>query len=521
MINLHRSLLYLFCCFSTALFSQSEITVNTSIQQVGKRLDQPGTIDAKVYIFPSIISSLHIDTLNESAGIELREVNAMETRLKNRGTYLQYSLKEQKIQWMQEMNFATQRIENFGGVTLQSKGSKNFCLDKNTGERTWKIKNNLLFADIANQIGMGYQINAMNFDDKNYLEGYDLNSGHFLWYRYIYSGYGWNEARYLNDSTLLISAAGVHTLNIFNGQGWSYEAETAGKYKSGAQLGLAALGVAAGLLTGFYAIPTGGDMVTDICSNVVHDTLTNNYYFADSEQLVKLSSTGEVLWKAELPKGQASSSHLELIDDQVLLVNYGYGHMATYPVNYGTPFISSYDIESGTPKFLKILTKERKEFMMASTRRGDTLFCAFSDRILAYSIKNQELLVEQKFDPEIYSNIIGFVGEQVYTFENDSLLPLVTSHPDLLMVMTHNGILALDNDFTSKHKYEYAALYALFAKYKNYSLVGNDVESYVLNPVGKSIARLDISKRSKILKDKLYHVKQNSVYEVYLTGILK
>ena len=42
-------------------------------------------------------------------------------------------------------------------------------------------------------------------------------------------GCGWNDILYLNDSIVLIVAAGLHAINIKNGTGWDYIAITGKK----------------------------------------------------------------------------------------------------------------------------------------------------------------------------------------------------------------------------------------------------------------------------------------------------
>src|SRR5690606_1196566 len=95
---------------------------------------------------------------------------------------------------------------------------------------------------------------------ENMLEGIDLITGKPIWQREISREYSWNDVFYLNDSILLIAAAGLHTLNIFDGTGWDYNTITGKKDYTASAIGTG-LGIVAGLLTGTYAVSTGHNLV--------------------------------------------------------------------------------------------------------------------------------------------------------------------------------------------------------------------------------------------------------------------
>lgn len=67
------------------------------------------------------------------------------------------------------------------------------------------------------------------------LEGIDLNNGQVLWKRELNGEYGWNDVFYTNDSTLVVAAAGLHSLDTKTGKGLGlqYNYREKGLYRNG------------------------------------------------------------------------------------------------------------------------------------------------------------------------------------------------------------------------------------------------------------------------------------------------
>lgn len=300
---------------SHQVLAQKEITVLANFKEIGKNQITGEPVLANEYIFPERIHDFEIDTVNNYLTIQLRGFSKNGKWLNNKGYVVRYDTEDKKVLWFEKIAFQIASIEQYGGVTLHTTGGKSYCLDNETGEQIWEVKNSLVFADPVEQIGIGYKIQASK-GSENMLEGIDLTTGKPLWRREISREYSWNDVFYLNDSTLLIGASGLHTLNIFDGTGWDYNTVTGKKDYTASAVGTG-LGIVAGLLTGTYAVSTGHNLVRDVVSNVIVDSL--NIYFASKEQLVKLSREGEVLWQKTLPSDLTSKSWIFKSGDNLIM----------------------------------------------------------------------------------------------------------------------------------------------------------------------------------------------------------
>lgn len=206
---------------SFQVLAQRDITVLFNTSEVGKDFLTGEIIKSNEYTFTERIQDFQIDTVNRIITFQLRGLSNNGKWLDNNGEIIRYDIESKSVLWSQWIAYQMESIEQYGGVTLYTKAGKTFCLDNRTGQQIWRVKNSIIFANPIKNIGIGYKIQILKNND-NILEGIDLTNGKPIWQRDISREYGWNKVAYLNDSTLLIGAAGLHTLNIFNGTGWDY-----------------------------------------------------------------------------------------------------------------------------------------------------------------------------------------------------------------------------------------------------------------------------------------------------------
>src|SRR5690606_38135293 len=338
--------------------------------------------------------------------------------LDNKGKVVRYDTEGKKVLWSKKLLYQTENLEQTGGVTLYSTVKKSYALDNLTGQEQWEVKNTLLFADPVNKIGIGYKLQPLKAKE-NTLEGIDLTSGETLWQREISREYSWNEIFYLNESTLLIGASGLHSVNLLDGTGWDYNTVTGKKDYTASAVGTG-LGIAAGILTGMYAVSTGHDMVRDVVSNVLIDS--SYIYFASRKDLVKLNKQGKVLWKKSLPDDMTSKSTIFMDGDNLFMVNRGYAFMGYRQLDFGTPFIASFDITTGDQKYLQKVTTEKKDMIKGIDTKDGELLLLFNDHISRFSLNNGQLINNRKFNIEEIGELNYFIGDRVFVQRDSRFL---------------------------------------------------------------------------------------------------
>ncbi len=498
--------------------AQKEITVITNTKEVGKNLLTGEPVRANELTFPDRIHDFQIDTVNNYLTIQLRGLSKNGKWLENKGSVVRYDTDERRVLWSEKIAFQLASIEQFGSFTLHTTGGKSFCLNNETGEQLWEVKNSILFADPVAKIGLGYKLQASK-GKENILEGIDLTNGQPIWQREISREYSWNDIFYLNDSTLLIGASGLHTLNIFDGTGWDYTTVTGKKDYTASAIGTG-LGIAAGLLTGTYAASTGHNLVRDVVSNVIIDSL--NIYFASKEHLVKLNREGKAIWQKSLPSDLTSKSRIFKSGENLIMVNRGYAYMGYRQLDFGTPFIASFDISSGDQNYLVTVSNEKKEIIKGLDQNDDSLFFVYNDHVSKYAISDGQQIIDQSFNIEEFGELNYFMGDQVFIQRDSLFLSLPQMDSSKHYLYTNSGtVLILNSNLEIENKIEAEDFYIFYLNKNDKKFIAKGNQTYVIDTNGNKVAEFLASSKSTFLNGKLYDTQELSFLEIDIKEIIK
>jgi outer membrane protein assembly factor BamB len=497
-------------------FAQKNPEVLVNSREAGKNLLTGKSIMAKEYTFPERIHDFQVDTVNDHITIQLRGLSKNGKWLDNKGKVVRYDPEEKKVLWSKKIAYQVENLEQTGGVTLHSTGKKSYSLDNATGQELWEVKNSLIFADAVDKIGIGYKIQPLKAKE-NTLEGINLINGQPIWQREISREYGWNDVFYLNDSTLLIGASGLHTLNIFEGTGWDYHTITGKKDYTAAAVGTG-LGIVAGLLTGTYAVSTGHNLVSEVVSNMLVDSA--NIYFASRKDLVRLNKQGEVLWKKSLPDEMTSKSMIFKSGDDLVMVNLGYAFMGYRELDFGTAFIASFDLNTGDQKYLNVVTTENKDRIRAVDLKDGELLLLFKDHISRFSVNDGRLMKDKKI--EAFGELNFFVGEQVFVQRDNVYHSLLNLDATKRYLYTGSGrILILDSnlELVDAIDAEAEAVYINYLHRNGKRFLAKENKTFVIDADGKKVAEISASGKAVFLNGKLYDAQDSSFLEIELENL--
>lgn len=500
--------------------AQKEITVLNNTRPIGKNLISGEPIIANEYIFPERINDFQVDTVNDAILIQLRGLRKKKW-LANKGEVIRYDTEKEKVLWVDKIVYQSERIEQFGGITIRSTGNNSYCLDNETGEKLWKVKNSIIFANPVEKIGIGYRIQPSSTKTDNILEGIDLRDGRVIWQREIYRGYGWNDAFYLNDSTVLIAAAGLHTVNIFDGTGWDYNTTTGKKDYTASAVGTG-LGIVAGLLTGMYSVSTGYNLLRDVVSNVLVDG--ESIYFASKTFIVRLNRKGETQWMKELPEDLTSKSHLIMLDSNVVMVNRGFAFMGYRQLDFGVPFFAAFNLDSGDQKYFIPVANDNEGIIKGIDllNQQRDLIIAFNNHMVKYNLENGESMLAKAIDKSEYGEIEYFIGSNVFLSRDSIFLPLTDLDSTGLYLYTEKGkILAINEHLEISEEIELEDLYFNYLNRDNVRFIAHKDSTFVIDKMGKKTASFLASRKSTFLNDKLYSTQERIIREIDLRGIIE
>jgi outer membrane protein assembly factor BamB len=286
--------IFLLLAYRQSVAQSPKTVVYLNKKAVGKKWADQTDIMAQEYTFPERIEGMYVDSAAGLLTMQLRGLSANGRWLNNNGSIVMFDINQYDVKWTKKMAYQASTLQQFGPLLIHTTGDRSFCLDQQSGEPKWEVKNNIYHVDPKAQVGIGYQFRGRMTGYTNTLEGIDLNTGQVIWQREIDRSYGWNQVGKMNDSTLLIVSGGLHTVNLRTGAGWDYQTPTGKKDYSGIVAANAA-GVALGLLTGTFILSTGSSLVRDIASN---STLPHGNSLSGSIRPAAISSGLSAFWRS-------------------------------------------------------------------------------------------------------------------------------------------------------------------------------------------------------------------------------
>ncbi|MBN2777948.1 MAG: PQQ-binding-like beta-propeller repeat protein [Bacteroidales bacterium] len=503
---------------SSVSFGQKDFQILHNEKVVGKNLIDSTEIKGIEYVFPERIHETFLDTTNGFLTVQLRGLRK-EKWLSNKGNILQYDLNNKNLLWSKKIAYQTSSLQQFSNTMILMVANKSNCLDTRTGNEIWEVKNNIYYVDPVGNIGVGYRFkNSAGYS--NELEGIDLKSGNVIWKRGLNREYGWNDILYINDSTMIVVAAGLHSINIKNGQGWDYNTITGKKDYTGTAAANA-VGVAAGLLTGTFVMSTGHNLVRDLVSNSLVDS--SYIYFASKEQLSKIDKqTGKIAWKYSFPNDLASKSSIFMNDSVVFMVNKGYAFMGYRQLDFGKPFIAAFDRETGKQKYLTLINV-KKDPILGFQILQEEVYLVFKNRIAKYSIQTGNQILEKEFPENNFGDLKYFVGNQVYTTnENDDLVSLPQSDTSKVFVFTNQRkTLSVDNQLNVTDTIDYEDLGIYYLRTADLKFISQNKQTLIINNDGKRIAEIEATTNAFLIGETLYDKRDNNFVAVDLKEIIK
>lgn len=478
---------------------------------VGKNLINNSDIKATVYTFPERIYESYIDTTNNTMTLQLRGTSKNGKWMNNTGNVIFYDLNIGVEKWSKKINYQSQRIQQIDNTIIWSSG-KSYCLNSENGENMWEIKNNILYVSPINNIGIGYSLSKAEI-----LQGIDLASGKTIWDRKVSRDYGWNSILYLDDSKILVTAAGLHTLDLKAGTGWDFDGITGKKDYTGTVVANTA-GVALGLLTGTAVISTGHNLVRDLVSNTYIED--NNIFIADREKLSCVNIDGSVQWTHTFPENIVSKSKIFTKSDTVYMVNYGYAFMRQRRLDYGIPFIAAFNKNNGEQFFLAEVGDKHTQILNFYWQPDGVFTLIYKGKIGKYSMGNGNLILNKSIDSSVNGELNNSLGVSVYIKKDGVFTSLVLSNPKFTYVTTSDKVLEFDEELNFKREFSFDQVYSYYLKTEKYRFLSKGLQTFVIDENNNEIANFEATWNAYKIGNKLFETRDNTVVETDISEFL-
>ncbi len=499
--------------FSTLLFmlfiaQMSAQSLPNEEITVGKFLDNDSLIKGIKYTLPDRIYKFYCDSLGRNISAQLRGIKN-DKWYNNTGLLVQLNLPKNIIQWSQKMNYTGQSVLYSDSLVLKYNGNIS-ALNPRNGKEKWTNTAGIFQIDKLNNVGLGFgMINTER------LYGVNLTTGEDVWSRKIPRDFGWNGGVHLTDSTILVLAHGLHTINLKNGEGWDFEMKTGEKDYSGAVAANIA-GVALGLLTGTFMFSTGHSTVTEVASN----GLVNNarIYFASKNKLGCFDFEGEHIWMTTLPKDSMSKSLIFIRQDTLYMVNQGYAFFDGKLIPFGVPFIAAYGRKSGLQLYLKTLEKGVIISDFKVFNADNSIVLLTKDKLYKFNLKDGNLINDLQINNSVDDPLTYFVGNHIYQKNQDSTFQSMNlvDTTNIIVASEKKGIITFDSQFKTLKDQSIDELFVLKKELNNSIFIKGKNELIILKN-NKINAIIKGNYELYFTKNKLFLTKDNELIALNLS----
>lgn len=523
-----KKLLLLLITFNNALtlFSQTTQVIERS-GNIGLIHNSAKEVQAKLYSFEADIASFRTDSAEGTFTVQL----FVDGFLSKKRKVIYYDYRQSKLRWEKSYRNTSQYFGEIDDLMFSVDGLKFIAINPENGQNSWEIKSFPYYITQKYKIAMGYDNNLTKRSNYNtLLSGFSLIDGKTLWQRNITRVYGWNDLMRLNDSTYILAANGLHSINIKTGSGWDYETPTG---ETGSGFSFSAFDNVKGdrysLARSNFHIGTGNDLVYDVCSNIVKDTSASLLYFVSSEKIACLDYEGKEKWAFRIPQDIASTSNIFKRDSILYVINEGLAHYTTAnqygrikkSVPYGRAYLAAFNRFNGTPRYFDILEPENKPILDYVLLK-DTLTIVYKDKLVKYNIVNGEKIRESNLNLN-RDLIYGYVGRHVFIKDKDSLYQSVysTDTTGIVVYSKKDRLYLLDNQLNIKDTYTDKELYYAREAPNGVIFLRNDKETLVLNKKYKVIATLYTKEPFRFSRKKAYFTDKSNLVEIDLDSFLE
>lgn len=490
--------------------SPSVIKMVESEEIIGKNHLTGKDVIAKTYTFPERIDSYYLDTASQCLTATFREKNESNSRLQSNGKIAVFDLAQKKSKWVSNLNFNQSHIIQQDTCIIKQYGTHCVRLSYQNGEKLWETSHRIIYSSsqhIALCLKSGWP---------DSFEGIDLITGTKLFYREMNCDFGINQLVSWNDSTVLLSAGGLHSFHKKYGYGMDYEAVT-GKNDYAKSIAINTAGIALGLLTGAFVVYPGRDAYTDLVSNILIDS--TNVYFASANQLAKFMESGDLVWFTDLPKDDVSKSVLFKKDSIIYMLNTGTAYYNNHKVDYGKPFLAAFMAKTGMLKYINFLGEDKIRISDYEIY-NDTLMIVFNDAISKYRLSNGTLIKEKIMDPDTFGEQLKFVGDHVFVQLGGTFKSLVKNDPTHHYLYNKKGkVWSINKNLTVDKQGTVDQFYKQYLTTPFGEYIYKEGNTKVIDNAGKEIAEMDVPNSSLILGNYLYCVKDKTLLRIPINDL--
>jgi len=501
-------------------FSQQADTSGHDLKKVfGKNWMTSEDIAGLEFALDDRVASYFLDTATNTLTLQVRKLSKNGKKFKNKGEVVLFDLERKKVRWRKPFNYNSQFLLQSNNYLIETKANKSYGISLETGNRLWEVNNELTYLDPFTPVGLGYTAQTF-FSTEDRLFAVHLKTGRLLWTRTIDNKYGWDDYYHISDSVMVIASSGVHSLNLFTGKGWDYEAKT-GKDDYTGTIVSNLIGIAASIMTGSldYLSPnTDYTKITNIASNLIEDSAF--LYFSSRDRIACVEKdSGKVFWSSKLPKNMTGKTTLHIHKLILYAVCYGYAYSEGEKIFQGHPYVAAFDILNGSQKYFHPLPSD--EIIHTLYFKEDRVFIMLKNSMISYDLAEGKTLSIESYKTDSIGTLTYFLSDEVYFNNQSAIFNVTRSDTTKQYIYTSKGkILILDEEMKIVKLIDYPEPLVSYATSGPYTFLSQGEKTIIVNKDLKKVAELDVSDQSVLNGKTLYYVEGNRLIEIDLRGLL-
>jgi len=484
-----------------------------------------------VYEFEERIDNFHLDSIRNTAVVQLRGLTKRKKKPRDIGALLFLDFTNDSIVWQRKLPYEVIEIQCDRNIIFKHKkhNNKTYLLDPASGSVTKELAHDVFYISEDN-IGLGYKKIPSNKTDSLY--GIDMNANSILWSRKINRKFGINEIFPFNDSTVLLSASGLHTVNLNNGQGWSMDAVTGKEVKStatyvGIGLAFGVIGVSVMAAIDGMDDREGKNMQVRLYGMESNILLDGEFiYYASKDEVFKVDRKGDLIWKKDVRgnrnefKERNSRSFISLQGDDLLVIGRGVAFSPKKQIKHGTPRFSSYDKHTGECKSNFLLKRIVNGPVLDYKSNNNSIGLLTRDTLMEVMSNNNVKRLSLSFKKK--GRAIGFLENNQFIAVEDSILVKISDvYPENYHVLTSKGIVyRIDENLEIQEHKNKLNYWSVVGQFQSYTVLSLPDTILIINEYGKKIATFSNVSNSCISKNMLYLSEGNKLKVIDLESLL-
>ena len=460
---------------------------------------------SQVFTSSQIITGFELDSTNQVIYFKLRNDRSRRPP----GHLVAFDLQKKVVLWEIPFNPEKDKFFLVDTLPVTKIGGHSRAHNRMDGQVLWII-NLEIEAILPNKmLGLG-----MYAHPSRNIVGIDLITSKVKWEYQAHDMSTLETISFYGDTSMIITAKGIHHVNLDSGKGFSHIATTEFVNSSGMAFAAGMLGGLIGALI-FVSI----DQATAPASYkmVGNEQKPYNLYngiinYTSTKSVLAFDAEGNVIWERPVPKGLVGLSKMFIVNDALYVINNGVLHTPEISY-YGDIWLSKWEMETGEVLRSKMIGNQKEEFIKDYIIRDSTILLALNNGMAEYTLKDFTLVKENIFGSATkVSGLKDIIASEAFLKIDGKLEGQNNAAPGYIFIENSNGMkIGISPELEMKSVVKKSDFYTVKNNSGLYLLLENGSETLLTDTAGTPMSTISFTSHAQIMNDLLIDFHENSM----------